>query len=122
MLSSLGNWSLLLGKVYAVCVPFLRYHLEKNPANAVSKLVVEIFSGIADALRLPPEEAEREMRKELALALYARKMLPLGKARQLAGLTRWAFEELLGERRIVRAYTEKDLDADLKYPFSFTSP
>ena len=81
----------------------------------MSKLVVEIPPDVADALRLPPEDAEREVRKELALALYARRVLPLGKARKLAGLTRWAFEELLGERQIPRAYTEEDLEADLEY-------
>lgn len=79
------------------------------------KLVVEIPQDVVSALRVPPEDAEREVRKELALALYARKMLPLGKARRLAGISRRDFEALLGERRIPRAYTQEDLDDDLAY-------
>lgn len=70
---------------------------------------------IADALRYPPTDAERELHKELALALYARQVLPFGKARALAGLTRWEFEELLGERQIPRHYAENDLQEDLRY-------
>ena len=56
-----------------------------------------------------------ELCTELALALYWRGVLPLGKARQLAEMTRWQFEELLGQRRVARHYTEKDLAEDQAY-------
>lgn len=84
----------------------------------MSKLTVDIPDDVATALRLPPEAAEREIRKELAVTLYARQLLPLGKARQLAGLSRRDFEALLGERRIPRDYTEADLADDLDYALS----
>lgn len=84
------------------------------------KLTVDIPDDVASALRLPPEEAEETVRKELALTLYARKLLPLGKARQLAGLSRRDFEALLGERQVSRHYTEADLDEDLDYAFGAT--
>jgi len=67
------------------------------------------------ALRLAPPDAEAEVRKELALALYARGILGFGKARELCGLTKWQFEELLGRRKVVRPYDEDDLAADLAY-------
>lgn len=57
------------------------------------------------------------MRKELAVTLYARQLLSLGKARQLAGLSRRDFEALLGERRVPRHYSEEDLEEDLDYAF-----
>ena len=79
----------------------------------MKKLVIEFPRDVASALRVPPEDAEREVRKELALALYARQILPLGKARRLAGLTRRDFEQLLGERQIQRAYTAEDLGQDI---------
>lgn len=47
------------------------------------KLTLDIPDDVADALRLPPDEAEQEVRKELAVTLYARQLLSLGKARQL---------------------------------------
>lgn len=79
------------------------------------RLVVEIPEDVIDALRLPPAEQERELRRELALALYQRGVLPFGKARRLAAMNRWEFEQLLGDRRIVRHYTEDDLLDDIHY-------
>jgi predicted HTH domain antitoxin len=79
------------------------------------KLSVDIPDDVAAALRLPSDTAEEEMRKELAVTLYARRLLPLGKARQLAGLSRRDFEELLGERKVPRDYTEENLKEDLEY-------
>ena len=67
------------------------------------------------ALKLPPGEVQRELRRELALALYERGVLSAGKARELAEMTRWQFHELLGQRRIARHYTDEDLAEDLDY-------
>jgi predicted HTH domain antitoxin len=79
------------------------------------KLMLEVPPDVVDALRLPPEEAEGEIRRELALALYRRGALPLGKARVLAQMSRWQFEQLLGERRIPRHYTSTDLAEDIQH-------
>jgi predicted HTH domain antitoxin len=76
---------------------------------------LEIPGEVLDAVRLPPKEVEHEFRKELALALYQRGALPLGKARLLAQMTHWEFEELLGERQIQRHYTQADLKEDIQY-------
>lgn len=79
------------------------------------KLIVEVPEDVANALRLPPDERERELRVELALALYRRGVLSLGKARRLATLDRWEFDRLLGERKIIRHYSQDDLHDDLHY-------
>lgn len=81
------------------------------------KLTLDIPDDVADALSLPPDEAEQEVRKELAVTLYARQLLPLGKARKLAGLSRRDFEALVGERQVPRHYSGEDLEADLDYAF-----
>jgi predicted HTH domain antitoxin len=81
----------------------------------VTILKLEIPPEVVDAIKLPPAEMERELRKELALALYHRGVLSLGKARILAQMSRWQFEQLLGEREIPRHYTEADLAEDLQY-------
>ena len=77
--------------------------------------IVELPDFVAEALRLAPLDAEAEVRKELALALYARGILGFGKARELCGLTKWQFEELLGRRKVIRPYDEDDLAVDLAY-------
>ena len=78
-------------------------------------ICIEIPAEVLNAVRLPPREVEAEMCKELALALYQRDVLPIGKARVLAQMTRWEFEELLGQRRISRHYTDVDLAEDIQY-------
>jgi predicted HTH domain antitoxin len=83
--------------------------------TTMPKLILELPPEVVDAVRLPPAEVEAELLKELALALYRRGALSLGKARTLAQLNRWQFEQLLGERRIARHYTEADLGEDLRY-------
>ena len=79
------------------------------------KLVLEIPARVADALRLPSEEMDQQLRTELALALYQRGVLSGGKSRELAGMTRYDFDQLLGRRKVVRHYTATDLTEDLEY-------
>ena len=78
-------------------------------------LMLEVSDDVLDALRLPREEVEGELRTELALALYARGALSLGKAKEFSGLSRWAFEDLLGKRKIVRPFSEAELEHDLAW-------
>lgn len=80
-----------------------------------TSLVMEIPAEVLSAAKLPPGEMEQEFRKELALALYQRRVLALGPARLLARMTRWEFEALLGQRQITRHYTEQDLEEDIHY-------
>ena len=68
--------------------------------------ISKIPGDVMEALRLPPDEVETELRKELALALYQRGVLSSGKACALAGATRREFEEVLGQRQI-RLYGEE---------------
>lgn len=77
--------------------------------------VLEIPREVVLALKLPPSDIEAELRKELALALYHRGVLPMGKARVLAGMTRREFEELLGQRGVPRHYGPEELEDDVRY-------
>ena len=52
---------------------------------------------------------------ELALAPYARGALSFGKARELAGLSKYEFGWLLGRRDIPRQYDAQDLHDDIAY-------
>ena len=70
---------------------------------------------VARSLRIPEGEAEQRLRQELAIALYARGILSLGKASELAGLTRFLFADILTQRDIARHYSEEELTEDFKY-------
>jgi predicted HTH domain antitoxin len=52
---------------------------------------LELNDDIRDALRIPPEEQEGCLRRKLALSLYEKELLPLGKARQVAGMENGIF-------------------------------
>ncbi|MGM3307052.1 UPF0175 family protein [Anabaena sp. WFMT] len=59
-------------------------------------------------------EGEQAIRKELALQLYDQNIFTFGQARRLANLSVWEFQQLLGNRKIQRHYTEVDLLEDVK--------
>ena len=76
---------------------------------------LNIPESVASSLRLPVPEVEPRLRTELAIALYAQRILPFGKACELAVSSRYAFAELVTSRNIPRHYTESDLTPDLEY-------
>jgi predicted HTH domain antitoxin len=76
-------------------------------------LQLEFNDEIQNALRIPLDEQEGRLRRELALRLYEKGLLSLGKARQLAGMEKWNFLLLLAQEGISRQYDKKELDRDL---------
>ena len=78
-------------------------------------LTVVIPEDIVQALKIPPKEQMQELDKELALSLYQREALSLGKVRKLAGLSTWDFLSELKKRKISRHYTTEELQEDLVY-------
>ena len=77
------------------------------PEAAIATL--EIPQVVLDAAQMNVHD----VRRELALTLYAQQRLSLGKACELAGLTLWEFRQWLGLRRIEAHYDEADLRDDL---------
>jgi predicted HTH domain antitoxin len=73
-----------------------------------SKIVIEIPREIIHATRMTPEE----LRRELAIHLFQQGKLSFGKAREMAGLTVWTFQQLLGSRGIPVHYDFEDYEAD----------
>jgi predicted HTH domain antitoxin len=73
-----------------------------------SKIAIEIPREIIHATRMTPEE----LRRELAIYLFQQGKLSFGKAREMAGLTIWTFQQLLGSRGIPVHYDFEDYEAD----------
>jgi predicted HTH domain antitoxin len=55
-----------------------------------------------------------DLRTELAISLFQQGKLSFGKAREMAGLHFWAFQQLLGSRGIPVHYDSEEYEADLK--------
>ena len=71
--------------------------------------VLEIPQDVLDSARLTISE----LKVELAIYLYDRGRLSVGKARELAGMALWEFRQLLALRRIPPHYDVVDLDEDV---------
>jgi predicted HTH domain antitoxin len=76
---------------------------------------LEIPDSVAQAIQLPAVEQKQQLLVELAVALYARGVLSFGKARELAGLSKYEFGLLLGQRNVPRHYSSEDLQDDVTY-------
>lgn len=58
--------------------------------------------------------SEEEFRLEIALSLYERKILSLGKAADFASLHRIAFQKELAKRKIAVHFTIEEIEKDLR--------
>ena len=70
---------------------------------------IEIPREVIHSTRMSPEE----LRRELAIYLFQQGLLSFGKAREMAGMTVWAFQQLLGARGIPVHYGVDDYEQDL---------
>ena len=78
-------------------------------------ILLEIPDSVARAMRLPSAEQRRQLKVELAVSLYGQGILSMGKARELADMTKVEFGLLLGKRNIPRHYSTQDMQDDLAY-------
>jgi predicted HTH domain antitoxin len=82
--------------------------------EAMGHMTIQIDDDVLWALKIPAEETGARLRQELALRLYEKGLLTVGKARELAQMSRWAFHDLLGEEGICRRYDTEELESDLR--------
>ena len=74
-----------------------------------STISIEIPREVLHAARMTP----RDMRRELAIYLFQQGRLSFGKAREMAGMTAWAFQHLLAIKKIPVHYDVEDYEEDL---------
>ncbi len=73
-------------------------------------IAIEIPREIVHVTRLTPQALKRE----LALSLFEQGKLSFGKARELAEMTVWEFQQLLGSKGIPIHYDLDDYEEDLE--------
>lgn len=78
-------------------------------------VTLRIPDSVVQGLRLPEGEIAQRLRTELAIALYSQGALSLGKAAELAEMSRFLFGDLLGQRGIPRHCGDEDLAQDLSH-------
>jgi predicted HTH domain antitoxin len=78
-------------------------------------VTLEIPEDFVQRLQADRPQAEAQLHLELAIALYREGKLPPGRAAEVAGQTRWEFEDTLRKRGVPMPYTIADLEHDLSY-------
>lgn len=58
--------------------------------------------------------SEQDLKIDVAVMLYQRKLLTLARAANWVDMTRLQFQKILAERNVPINYTEADFDIDLK--------
>jgi len=74
-----------------------------------STVSIEIPREVLNATHMTPEE----LRQELAIHLFEQGKLSFGKAREMARMTVWDFQQTLGARGISVHYDQQDYEEDL---------
>lgn len=74
-----------------------------------STISIKIPREVAHAARMTPQD----MGRELAVYLFQQGRLSFGKAREMTGMTVWAFQQLLASREITVHYDVEDYEEDL---------
>ena len=77
-------------------------------------MTLEIPEGVVQAMRLPRKGTKEELKKLLAGALYAKGILGIGKARELACVSKLEFYGLLKKEGVPLNYEEEDLKKDIE--------
>lgn len=77
-------------------------------------IAIEIPEQIAFSLKVPRAALQEQLTIELALRLYQKGILSFGKARELAKLNKWEFQEKLAKENIALNYDLEELERDLE--------
>ncbi len=75
---------------------------------------VEIPESISLSIKIPESELRGRLKVELAIRLYQKRILGFGKARELAGLNKWQFQEILAKENIPLNYDIEELERDME--------
>ena len=78
-------------------------------------ITLDLPDNIHETLHVAPAAAGQRLKLGLAVALYAQNALGLGKAAELAGLSRLELNDILGGRGIPMHYGPAELAEDLAY-------
>ena len=73
-------------------------------------ITIEIPREIVRSTKMTPQE----LKQDLAIFLFQQGKLSFGKAREMAGVTVWAFQQLLGTRGIPVHYDTAEYEEDLQ--------
>jgi predicted HTH domain antitoxin len=82
-------------------------------------LSLSIPDSVLHSLKLPKKTVQKDLLKLLAVKLYEKGALGLGKASELCGASRTDFLHILKEEQVFLNYDDEELDRDIAALGSF---
>ncbi|WP_297509273.1 UPF0175 family protein [Thermococcus sp.] len=80
----------------------------------MGEVTVTVPSDLARILKVDRDEVPKVVRLYLAIELYREGLVSLGKAAEIAGLSKWEMMEVLASKGIPLNYTRRDLEEDIE--------
>ena len=77
-------------------------------------LMIKIPDAIETALQLPEKEKRKSLVKMLAVTLYEKGILGIGKASELCEVSKTKFMKILNEENVNLNYDDEELERDLR--------
>ncbi len=75
---------------------------------------VELPRDVIHIFKVREKELPKVVRELIAVALYEKGRISLGKAAELAGVSRWEMSDILAAKRIPIQYYPEDLEEDIE--------
>lgn len=75
---------------------------------------VPVPKELKDILKVGEDEVGKEALKSIAIELYREGKISMGKAAEIAGISKIEMVGILREKKVPLQYTEKDLEEDLE--------
>ena len=80
----------------------------------MEELSVKVPKDLIRILKVRDEDVPKLVRLYLAIELYREGKVSLGKASEIAEVTKWEMMEILSSRNVPIQYSVKDLEKDVK--------
>ncbi|WP_256957758.1 UPF0175 family protein [Thermococcus litoralis] len=82
--------------------------------SVVDEVLVPVPQDLARILRISEKELPKTVRIYLAIELYREGVISLGKAAEIAGVSKWEMMEILASKGVSIQYDEEDLREDVE--------
>ena len=79
----------------------------------VDVTTVEIPKDLTRLLRIREKDLPKKVREIIAVELYRDGIVSIGKAAEIAGITKWEMLEILAMKKIPLQYYPEDLEEDI---------
>ena len=80
----------------------------------MEKISIDVPKDLIHVLKVRERELPKVLREIIAVNLYKESLISLGKASEIAGVSRWEMFDILAAKKIPLQYYPEDLEEDIE--------